>query len=234
MSMVEQVAPATTAPEMTEISGATVKRGEGLRSYFTKGLWSQNAVFRQFLGMCPTLAVTTAASNGLAMGLATTFTLVTASTTVSLVARLVPKQVRLATYIVIIAGFVTMADLFLQAKFPAISKSLGPYIALIIVNCVILGRAEAFASRHRVHHAAADALGMGLGFTGALIVLASVRELFGFGTVFGVTVLASSFWESWIVMLLPPGAFLTLGLLVALYNRISRSGTTEPGGHAHG
>ena len=149
-----------------------------------KGLWRENPIFVQVLGMCPTLAVTTKALFGFSMGMATLFVVVCSSVVVSAIRRSVPTQVRIPIFTVIIATFVTAADYFLKANFYQISKALGPYVPLIVVNCIILGRAEAFASKHGVFRSFLDALGMGVGFTCALIVLGSARELFGAGTIF--------------------------------------------------
>jgi len=182
---------------------------------FVKGLWNENPIFVQLLGMCPTLAVTTTSINGLSMGLATSFVLICSSTIISIFRKLIPSQVRIASYIVIIATFVTVADLFLKGNFPAISKALGPFVPLIVVNCVILGRAEVFASRHNPIASFVDALGMGIGFTIALTVLATVREILGSGTIFGLVN-----FEPWVVMILPGGAFITLGLLIGLLNML--------------
>ncbi len=184
---------------------------------FVKGLWKENPIFVQVLGMCPTLAVTTKALFGLSMGLATTFVVISSSIVVSAVREWVPKQVRIPIFTVIIATFVTAADYFLKANFFQISKALGPYVPLIVVNCVILGRAEAFASKNNVRRSLLDALGMGIGFTAALVVLGSVREILGAGTVFGVQIMWKGF-TNWIVMVLPAGAFITLGLLVGVFN----------------
>jgi len=170
--------------------------------------------------MCPTLAVTTKALFGFSMGCATAFVLVSASLVVSLIRKLVPHQVRIATFTIIIATFVTIADLFLKARFPEISKELGPYVPLIVVNCIILGRQEAFASKHTPGRSLVDALGMGAGFMLALIVLGSIRELLGAGAIFGYVVAGEAFTK-WVIMLLPPGAFITLGILVGLFNLIS-------------
>ncbi len=185
-----------------------------------KGLWDVNPVTKQLLGLCPVLAVTNTAINGLAMGLATLFVVTSASTLVSIIKRLIPKQVRIASYIVIIATFVTIVDLFLKAKLPALSKSLGPFIPLIIVNCLILGRSESFASKNPVYLSFLDALGMGLGFTWALVLLGVVRELLGFGSIFSFQILGDWF-TPWIIMILPGGAFLTLGVMIAVINYIS-------------
>ena len=154
-------------------------RSGNLTCEFRKGLIKQNPVLVQLLGMCPTLAVTTSAINALTMGLAVIFVMVSSSLMVSLIRKIVPNQVRIATFTIIIATFVTIADLFLKAKFPALSKALGPYVPLIVVNCIILGRCEAFASKNNPLRAIADAFGMGLGFTGALLVLGSIREILG-------------------------------------------------------
>lgn len=184
---------------------------------FVKGLWEENPIFRMLLGMCPTLAVTNSAVNGLAMGLATTFVLTCSSVMVSLVRKIVPSQVRLATFIVIIATFVTIADYFLKAFFPPISKQLGPYVPLIVVNCVILGRAEAFSSKNPISLSVADASGIGIGFTLALVSLGIVREILGNGSIFNISIFGEWF-EPWIVMLLPAGAFITLGIMIGIIN----------------
>ncbi|MBU0573253.1 MAG: electron transport complex subunit E [Candidatus Margulisbacteria bacterium] len=186
---------------------------------FAKGLWDESPTFRQLLGMCPTLAVTNIAINGLAMGLATSFVLICSSVVVSMVRSLVPAGVRIPVYVVIIATFVTLADMFMAGNFPVISKALGPYVPLIVVNCIILGRAEAFASRNNVGRSFIDALGMGVGFSLALTVLGSVRELLGNGSVFGARILGSWF-EPWVIMILPGGAFITLGLMIGGINML--------------
>jgi electron transport complex protein RnfE len=182
---------------------------------YLKGLWDENPVFRQLLGMCPTLAVTNAVINGLAMGLATSFVLIFSSLVISSIKKLVPSQVRIASYIVIIATFVTIADRFLAAFFPPISKALGPYVPLIVVNCIILGRQEAFSSKNSAGRSLIDALGMSTGFVLALLVLSSIREILGAGTFLGHQVLGAWF-KPWIIMILPAGAFITLGILLAL------------------
>ncbi len=188
---------------------------------FVKGLWRENPVFVQVLGMCPTLAVTTKCVFGLSMGLATTFVIVSSVVVISTIRKLVPEQVRIPMFTVIIATFVTAADYFLKANFFEISKALGPYIPLIVVNCVILGRAEAFASKHGVARSFLDAFGMGIGFTCALVVLGAVREVLGAGTVFGYPVMWEGF-TNWIVMVMPAGAFITLGLLVGVFNIVDK------------
>lgn len=187
---------------------------------FKKGLWQEIPPFRLVLGLCPTLAVTNSAVNGLAMGLATLFVLFTSNILISFVRRTISSQVRIPAYVVIIATLVTVADMFLAAVFPAISKSLGPYIPLIVVNCIILGRAEAFAQKNSVLPTAADTLGIGIGFILSLTLMGGIREVLGFGSIFGVKLLGAWF-EPWIVMILPAGAFLVFGGLVALVNWIS-------------
>ena len=188
---------------------------------FAKGLWDENPVFRQLLGLCPTLAVTNAVINGLAMGMATAFVLIFSSLVVSSIKKLIPSQVRIATYVVIIATFVTVADRFLAAFFPPISKSLGPYVPLIVVNCIILGRQEAFSSKNTVGRSLIDALGMSSGFVLAMLLLSAIREILGMGTFLGYQVMGPWF-EPWIIMILPPGAFITLGILLALALQIER------------
>ncbi|MDD3095308.1 MAG: electron transport complex subunit E [Candidatus Neomarinimicrobiota bacterium] len=187
---------------------------------FLKGLWDENPVLVSLLGLCPTLAVTVSAINGLAMGLAATFVLLCSAFLVSLLRKVIPNQVRIAAYIVIIATFVTIADRFLAAFTPDISKALGPFIPLIIVNCIILGRMEAFASKNGIGRSLLDALGMGAGFTLTLLVLSSIREILGSGTWFGLQ-LMWPFYAAWKVMVLPPGAFLTLGCMIAAANWIN-------------
>jgi len=163
---------------------------------FYKGLWEINPTFKQILGMCPTLAVTVSVMNGIAMALATTFVLVFSSLLISIVRKLIPNQVRIAAYIVIIATFVTIADLVMKAKFPALSKALGPFVPLIVVNCIILGRAEAFASKNNPIRALMDALGNGAGFLIALIIMGGIREIIGSRTFLGYQVLTNGF-ETW-------------------------------------
>ncbi len=187
---------------------------------FLKGLWDENPVLRSLLGLCPTLAVTNSAVNGLAMGLATTFVLLSSSILISLLRKVIPYQVRIASYVVIIATFVTVADRFLAAYFPAISQALGPYVPLIVVNCLILGRQEAFSSKNNIRRSILDGAGMGSGFILILIVLGGIREILGSGSIFGIQLLGDWF-NPWMVMVLPPGAFITLGLLIASGNWIN-------------
>ena len=188
---------------------------------FVKGLWRENPVFVQVLGMCPVLAVTNSALNALAMGLATTFVIVLSNTLVSALRNFIPKEVRIATYILIIATFVTVVDYLIQALSLEIHRALGAFISLIVVNCLILGRAEAFASRNTVGRSILDGLGMGVGFTFALLCLGGVREILGSGSLFGLALFPDGF-QPWVVMILPSGGFFTLGVLLLVFNRIKQ------------
>nr|HDM59964.1 electron transport complex subunit E [Bacillota bacterium] len=189
---------------------------------FAKGFWESNPLLKLVLGMCPTLAVTTSAENGVGMGLAATFVLVCSNVMVSALRNIIPKKVRIPCFIVVIASFVTIVDLVMHAFFIDLYKSLGLFIPLIVVNCIILGRAEAFASRNPIGYSFLDGLGMGLGFTVTLIVLGTIRELIGNGTVFGLAVMGAGY-HKFLIMILPPGAFITLGLLLGLMNKIEIS-----------
>ena len=186
-----------------------------------KGFWRENPVFVQMLGLCPALAVTNSAINGFAMGAASTFVLVGSSFLVSMFRNLIPKQVRITTFIIIIATFVTVADLSLQAFTPLLHKELGAFIALIVANCLILGRQEAFASRNRLPFAVGDAAGMAGGFTLALIMVGGIREILGSGSFFGIPLFGDNF-EPWVIMILPPGGFLTLGVLLILFAAVKK------------
>jgi electron transport complex protein RnfE len=188
---------------------------------FTKGFWQELPPFRLVLGLCPTLAVTTAAENGMGMGLATTFVLVFSNIIVSILRKVIPSKVRIASYIVVIASFVVIVELLMQAYFYPLFKILGIFIPLIVVNCIILGRAEAFASKNPIIHSLADGLGIGLGFTISLTILGGIREILGNGTLFGASVMWSSF-EPLSFIVKAPGAFVCLGLLLGLMNIISR------------
>ncbi|RCW54942.1 MULTISPECIES: electron transport complex subunit RsxE [Halanaerobium] len=192
-------------------------------SDFKNGLWAENPIIRLVIGMCPTLAVTNTTENGLAMGLATSFVLVSSEIVISLIKKLIPANVRIPSYILIIATFVTFVDYFLKAFFPGIAASLSIFIPLIVVNCLILGRQEAFASKHSTPRAIADGIGMGLGFTWVLVLLGAIRELFGMGSIFGFTLLGE-WYRPMVIMVLPAGAFITLGILVGIMNQISREG----------
>lgn len=184
---------------------------------FSKGLVKENPTFGLLLGMCPTLAVTTAAVNGLGMGLATAAVLTASNMLISLIRNVVPNKIRIPVYVVVIATFVTIVDMVMQAFVPDLHKVLGLFIPLIVVNCIILQRAEAFASQNNILDSIADGLGMGLGFTGALTLLGSIREILGAGSLFGVQLFGSGF-QPMLIMILAPGAFITLGLLIALLN----------------
>jgi electron transport complex protein RnfE len=189
------------------------KNDKLLTEEFVKGLWKENQVFVAVLGMCPALAVTNTAINGLSMGFATLFVLFFSSLLVSTFKRFIPKQVRITAYVIIIATFVTTIDFSLAALAPGIHKELGAFIALIVVNCVILARQEAFAARNKVLPSLADALGMGLGFTGVLVAIGMIREVLGNGSLFNIPLFGKDF-EPWVIMILPPGGFFTLGFLL--------------------
>lgn len=184
---------------------------------FKNGLIDENPTFVQLIGMCPTLAVTTSLANGIGMGLSATAVLVLSNVVISLLRKLIPSKVRIAAYVAVIATFVTMIDLLLQAYLPSLSESLGLFIPLIVVNCIIFARAEAFASKNGVVKSALDGLGMGLGFTVALSIISAVREILGSGTILGYSVGIST---PATVMILPPGGFLTLGLILGIINII--------------
>jgi len=188
---------------------------------FIKGLWKENPVFVQVLGMCPTLAVSNTAVNALAMGLATASVLVMSNIAVSSLRTFIPKEVRIATYILVIATFVTVVDYLIQAISLDLYKALGAFISLIVVNCVILGRAEAFASKNTVALSAMDGLGMGLGFAFARFCLGAVREILGAGSLFGIQLFHDSF-QDWVVMILPSGGFFTLAGWLLLFNWIKQ------------
>jgi len=186
---------------------------------FIKGLWKENPVFVQVLGMCPVLAVSNTAENALAMGLATMFVLVMANAVISSLRRFIPKQVRIATYILVIATFVTVVEYVIQAISLDLHKALGAFISLIVVNCLILGRAEAFASKNTVSRSVLDGLGMGAGFTFALLCLGGVREIMGSGSLFGVDLFHEGY-QDWVIMILPSGGFFTLAAWLLVFNRL--------------
>lgn len=183
------------------------------------GILIDNPTFMQVLGMCPTLAVTTSAQNAVGMGLATTAVLICSNTVISLLRKCIPSKIRIPAFVVIIASFVTMIDLLLQAYIPALHAQLGLFLPLIVVNCVILGRAEAYASKNKVIPSLFDGLGMGLGFTLALTAIGTVREILGAGSLFGISVMPATY-EPAIIMILAPGAFFTLAILMAILNAI--------------
>ncbi len=186
-------------------------------SNLTRGIIKENPIFVQLLGMCPTLAVTTSAENGIGMGLATTAVLIGSNVAISMLRKFIPAQVRIPAYVVVISTFVTVISMLMEAFVPALFTSLGLFIPLIVVNCIILARAESFANKNGVIDSAFDGIGMGLGFTLALFILGSVREILGNGSLFGAAILGASYKPA-LIMILPPGGFLALGLLLALYN----------------
>ena len=182
-----------------------------------KGIYTENPVFRLALGLCPALAVSTSVENALGMGAAATFVLVGSNIVISLLRKAIPAKVRIPCFIVVIASFVTIVELVMGAYLPELAKSLGIFIPLIVVNCIILGRAEAFASRHGLGLAVMDGIGMGIGFTFALVLIAAIRELLGNGTLFGYMVFGPQF-QPMLLMILSPGAFVTIGLLMGYFN----------------
>lgn len=185
---------------------------------FKNGLINENPTFIQLLGMCPTLAVTTSLKNGIGMGLSVTFVLALSNIIISMLRKIIPQKIRIAAYVVIIATFVTVVDMLLKAYIPSLSASLGLFIPLIVVNCIILARAEAFASKNGVVKSAVDGIGMGLGFTVALSLISAIREILGNGTILDIPLGISN---PAIIMILPPGGFLTLGLILGIKNVIT-------------
>jgi electron transport complex protein RnfE len=202
---------------------------------FLKGLWRENPVFVQALGMCPTLAVTNSATNALAMGMATTAVLLASGAVISFIRHWIPTEVRIATFVLIIATFVTCVDYAIQAIDLELHAALGAFISLIVVNCLILGRMETFASRQPIGPTLLDGLGMGAGFTGALLCLGGLRELLGEGSIFGARILPHAF-EPWVIMLLPGGGFFALAVWVLLFNYLRgthlRTDRSTPSGEA--
>ncbi len=189
----------------------------------TRGIIKENPTFVMLLGMCPTLGVTTSAANGLGMGLATLFVLILSNFAISLVKNVIPDMVRIPCYIVIIASFVTVVDLLMAAYLPSLHARLGIFIPLIVVNCIILGRAEAFASKNTIWQSVLDAVGMGIGFAGALTLLGIMREILGMGSVFGWKFVAEDA-DTMMLFIMPPGAFLALAGLVIVFNKITGAG----------
>ena len=190
-----------------------------LRKIFMNGIIDENPTFRMVLGMCPTLAITTAVSNGIGMGLAVTFVLVFSNLVISLLRKAIPDQIRIPAFIVVIATFVTIVQLVVKAFVPALDAALGVFIPLIVVNCIIFGRAEAFAFKNKPIPSIVDGLGMGLGFTIAITLISSVRELFGAGTLFGAQVMPAGYMPM-DLLIKPAGGFIVLGLLMALMNKL--------------
>lgn len=193
----------------------------GIAYELTKGIIKENPTFRLVLGICPTLAVTTSVMNGIGMGLAATFVLLSSNILISLLRNIIPDKVRIPAFIVIISTFVTIIDLVMAGYAPELHDALGIFIPLIVVNCIIMGRAEAFASKSPVLMSIADAIGMGVGFTLALVIIGGIREILGNGTFLGFQVMFSGY-EPAVIMILPPGAFLTMGLLLGLFNYIAQ------------
>lgn len=192
---------------------------------FTKGFIKENPVFILVLGMCPTLAVTSSVQDALGMGISSTFVLLCSNIIVSLIKGIVPTKIRIPMFIVVIATFVTIVDMAMAAFMPPLHKSLGLFIPLIVVNCIILGRAEAFASKNNLFMSIMDALGMGLGFTFALVVLGTIRELLGAGKILGFPILPQAYQDSpMLVAILAPGAFITLGFILAVINLLNKRG----------
>ncbi|MBQ4264697.1 MAG: electron transport complex subunit E [Clostridia bacterium] len=190
-----------------------------LRKIFMNGIIDENPTFRMVLGMCPTLAITTAVSNGIGMGLATTVVLVCSNLFISLLRKVIPDEIRIPAFIVVIATFVTIVQLVIKAFLPALDAALGMFIPLIVVNCIIFGRAEAFACKNKPLASIADGLGMGLGFTCAITLICAVRELFGAGTLLGVQVMPTSYMPM-DLLVKPAGGFIVLGLMMALMNKL--------------
>ncbi len=195
-------------------------KNNSLRGVFVNGVLNENPTFRLVLGTCPTLAVTTSAINGLGMGAAATFVLIGSNVVISLLRNFIPGKVRIPAFILVICTFVTMVQMLMQAFVPSLYEALGIFIPLIVVNCIILARAEAFASKNPVGASAVDGLGMGLGFTLALILMGAVRELLGNGSVFGMQIMDAAF-EPMLLMVLAPGGFITFGLLLGIINAIT-------------
>jgi len=189
---------------------------KSLFAEFKKGIHIENPTFALLLGLCPTLAVSNNIRNGLGMGIAATFVLLGSNIIVSSIRKLIPTKIRIPCYIVVIATFVTIVELLLKAYFPVLDRSLGIFVPLIVVNCIILGRAEAFASKNTVTYSAFDALGMGIGFTLALLIISAIREFLGSGTLLGFQIIPG--FQPAIIMVLAPGALLTLGLLIGFNN----------------
>ena len=192
---------------------AAIDQKPSALSVFSKGLLIENPTLRQMLGLCPTLAVTTAVTNGIGMGVATTFVLVCSGIVVSLLRNIIPTTMRLPAFITVIAGFVTIVMMVVEAYLPDLNQALGIYLPLIVVNCIVLGRAEVFASKHPVKDAALDGLGMGAGFTLTLVLMSAIRELLGAGTLLGFPILLG---EPMTVFIMPPGGFAVLGVLIAI------------------
>lgn len=198
--------------------------------YFTNGLIKENPTLRLVLGTCPTLAVTTAAINGIGMGLSATVVLVCSNLAISLLRNVIPDKVRIPAYITIIAGFVSVVQMLVKAFLPSVDKALGIYLPLIVVNCIILARAEMFASKNSAIPSVLDGLGMGIGFTAVLTLMGAIREILGAGTLFSLPI-TSSFVDPMIIFLLPPGGFFVFGMLVAASNALAKKNGKKPVEH---
>jgi len=210
------------------VSNKRIKEAPITMDTFLKGVWEENPVFVMLLGMCPVLAVTNSTINALAMGIATTFVLVGSGALISLLRHTIPRQVRIATYIIIIATFVTIVDYVIQAVSLELYNALGAFIQLIVVNCMILGRAESYASKNRITKSIVSALGMGTGFTVALLCLGTVREILGAGTLLGFPIFGADF-EPWVIMILPPGGFFVLGSWLLIFALLKQRKTKMEG-----
>lgn len=200
---------------------------------FSKGIVKENPVLRLVLGCCATLAVSTSASNAIGMGLATTFVLVCSNAVISILRKIIPDKVRIPAFITVIAGFVSVVQMFIQAYSPALDEALGIYLPLIVVNCIILGRAEMFASKNKIVPSIIDGLGMGVGFTATLLVMGMIREFFGAGSLFGIPITAGVI-DPIIVFILPPGGFFVFGILIAVANRLAGEGSRPAELGCHG
>lgn len=207
------------------------EKKSNLRGVFVNGILNENPTFRLVLGVCPTLAATTSATNGLGMGLAATFVLLGSNIVISLLRNLIPDKVRIPAFIVVISTFVTIVQMLIQAYVPALYDALGLFIPLIVVNCIILARAEAFAAKNPVLLSAADGLGMGLGFTSALILIGSIREILGSGTIFGSAIFGPSF-EPMLLAVMAPGGFIVFGLVLGIINTIVNRASAGKGAKA--
>lgn len=224
--MTDRDAMSTEIADVQPVSPPSTLNLKEVAGDFIRGLWEEIPLFRLVLGMCPTLAVTTSATNGVGMGIATAFVLTSSNIMISILRKIIPDMIRIPAFIIVIASFVTITDLMMAAFTPELHHSLGIFIPLIVVNCIVLARAEAFASKSTIVRSAADGLGMGIGFTLVLILLGSTREILGNGTWFDMPLLTGIMgffnyeYQPMIVMILPPGAFIGLGLFVALANII--------------
>lgn len=207
------------------------EKKHSLRGVFVNGILNENPIFRLVLGVCPTLASTTSATNGLGMGLAATFVLLGSNVVISLLRNIIPDKVRIPAFIVVISTFVTIIQMLIQAFVPALYDALGLFIPLIVVNCIILARAEAFAAKYSVLLSAADGLGMGLGFTGALILIGSIREMIGSGTIFGNALFGASF-EPMLLVTMAPGGFIVFGLILGIINTVTERVSKRKGAQA--